>query len=205
MPRPNSPIPCGRAEPAPPRGGPPKGRWPCGETPGDSTNGVFSEGRALRVRSARPYASPGYGMITEERTNGRWPNREMLRSSANLSRGRAEPAPPGMDSIARPNACRGVSLHDLGRPVARGPMPTCLGQTHPFLPGVRSPPLRGVDHPRGDGLAGKRPGIALMAFSRRDALCASARYGRRNGKALRWHRCFYDKLVAETGQHLGLA
>jgi len=24
-----------------------------------------------------------------------------------------------------------------------------------FLPGVRSPPLRGVDHPRGDGLAGR--------------------------------------------------
>jgi hypothetical protein len=33
-----------------------------------------------------------------------------------------------------------------------------------FLAGVRSPPLRGVDHPRGDGLAGKRPGIALMAI-----------------------------------------
>jgi hypothetical protein len=49
----------------------------------------------LRVRVARPCASPGYAMITEGRTNGRWPNREMLRSRARLSRGRAEPAPPG--------------------------------------------------------------------------------------------------------------
>jgi hypothetical protein len=146
----------------------------------------LSEGPALRVRVVRRDASPGYGMITEERTNGRWPNREMLRSSASLSRGRAEPAPPGMDSIARPNACRGVSLHDLGRPVARGPMPTCLGQTHPFLPGVRSPPLRGVDHPRGDGLAGKSPGIALMAFSRRDALCASALQGLTHAEAFHY-------------------
>jgi len=56
---------------------------------------IFSEGRGLRVRVARPCASPGYAMITEGRTNGRWPNREMVRSRAGLSRGRAEPAPPG--------------------------------------------------------------------------------------------------------------
>ena len=67
---------------------------PCGEGPEIARGEVFSEGSALRVRIARPDASPGYGMITEERTNGRWPNREMLRSSASLSRGRAEPAPP---------------------------------------------------------------------------------------------------------------
>ena len=55
-----------------------------------------------------------------------------------------------------------------------------------FLPGVRSPPLRGVDHPRGDGLARKRPGIALMAFSRRDALCASALQGLTHAEAFHY-------------------
>jgi len=62
---------------------------------------IFSEGRTLRVRVVRTDASPGYGMITEERTNGQWPNREMLRSSASLSRGRAEPAPPRGETWVR--------------------------------------------------------------------------------------------------------
>jgi len=65
-----------------------------GKGRGMARKAVFSEGCAPRVRIARPNASPGYGMITEERTNGRWPSREMLLSSASLSRGRAEPAPP---------------------------------------------------------------------------------------------------------------
>jgi hypothetical protein len=83
----------------------------------------FSEGCALRVRIARPDASPGYGMITEERTNGRWPNREMLRSSASLSRGRAEPAPP-----------RGAKVGE--RPCGEKPGIMRRGG---FLEGARSP------------------------------------------------------------------
>ena len=42
-------------------------------------------------------------------------------------------------------------------------------------------------------------------FSRRGAVSAPARYGRTNGKALRCHRWFCDKLVAEARQHLGSA
>ena len=89
----------GRAEPAPPRGASLGGR-PCGGNPGTARKAVFSEGRGLRARVGRPHASPGYRMITEERTSGRWPKREMLRSSASLSRGRAEPAPPRGASLA---------------------------------------------------------------------------------------------------------
>jgi hypothetical protein len=34
---------CGRAEPAPPRGGPSRARWPCGENPGITRKAIFSE------------------------------------------------------------------------------------------------------------------------------------------------------------------
>jgi hypothetical protein len=50
---------CGRAEPAPPRGGRSKGRWPSGENPGITQKAIFSEGRTLCVRIARPYGSRG--------------------------------------------------------------------------------------------------------------------------------------------------
>jgi hypothetical protein len=76
------------------RGGTSRTRRALRGKPWDHVGEIFSEGCALRVRVVRTDASPGYGMITEERTNGRWPNREMLRSNASLSRGRAEPAPP---------------------------------------------------------------------------------------------------------------
>jgi hypothetical protein len=49
----------GRAEPAPPRGGPSRARWPCGENPGITQRSVFSEGRGLRVRVARPGSCGG--------------------------------------------------------------------------------------------------------------------------------------------------
>jgi hypothetical protein len=50
------PVPSsGRAEPAPPRGGPSKLGWPCrGEGPEMTRKAVFSEGRGLRARIARP-------------------------------------------------------------------------------------------------------------------------------------------------------
>jgi len=70
---------------------------------------------------------------------------------------------------------------------------------------VRSPPLRGIRDPSWDGLAGKGRKEREVRFSRRGAVSAPARYGRTNGKALRCHRWFCDKLVAEARQHLGLA
>jgi len=48
----------GRAEPAPPRGAS-LGERPCGGRPGDGAEGVFSEGRTLCVRTARPYPNRG--------------------------------------------------------------------------------------------------------------------------------------------------
>jgi hypothetical protein len=49
---------CGRAEPAPPRGTSPARMAVRGKV-GDDAEAVFSEGRGLRARVARPYASPG--------------------------------------------------------------------------------------------------------------------------------------------------
>jgi hypothetical protein len=49
----------GRAEPAPPRGGQAELGWPCGENPETVRKAIFSEGRGLRARVARRYASPG--------------------------------------------------------------------------------------------------------------------------------------------------
>jgi hypothetical protein len=143
--------------------------------PRDGAKGGFSEGCALRVRIARPDASRGYGMITEERTNGRWANMEMLRSSASLSRGHAEPAPPrggpskarwpcGEDletmrrvifsegrtlcvRLARLDVNRGRSWLGTSWREASGLAGACEAEANGFIAGVRSPPLRGVDHP----------------------------------------------------------
>jgi hypothetical protein len=51
------------------------------------------------------------------------------------------------------------------------------------LPGVRSPPLRGVGYPSQNGLAGKARRWRRRRFSRRDALCASALRGRAYAEA----------------------
>ena len=53
---------CGRAEPAPPRRGMPDTRRLTGKGPGDDAEGVFSEGRGLRARIARPCASRGMSL-----------------------------------------------------------------------------------------------------------------------------------------------
>jgi len=62
----------GRAEPAPPRGSA-QDAWPCGENPGITGRVVFSEGRGLRARVARPYASRGIPFPPDELTTSRWP------------------------------------------------------------------------------------------------------------------------------------
>ena len=58
----------GRAEPAPPRGGPSKLGRPSGANPGITVGAVFSEGRGLRARVARPDASRGIptGWVDDE-------------------------------------------------------------------------------------------------------------------------------------------
>ena len=47
-------LPCGRAEPAPPRGGRSEVRRPSGGRPENRRRAFFSEGRGLRVRIVRP-------------------------------------------------------------------------------------------------------------------------------------------------------
>ena len=59
----------------------------------------------------------------------------------------------------------------------------CLGGPDAVITGVRSPPLRGVDHPGEDGLAGKDRGWRARRFSRRGALCAPAKQGRARAEA----------------------
>jgi hypothetical protein len=125
-------------------------------------------------------------MIVERQTNGRWPSGDMPRWSQRLTLGRAEPAPPrgpsparmalrgkpgdnasggfpgGMRS-ARPR-CKAVLMP---RPFitqdgclgGREAMTTCLARAGPFLAGVRSPPLRGLDYPRAKWPCGASPGI----------------------------------------------
>jgi hypothetical protein len=50
---------CGRAEPAPPRGGPSRARWPTGGRSEMTRNAVSSEGRTLCVRLAWPNVCRG--------------------------------------------------------------------------------------------------------------------------------------------------
>jgi hypothetical protein len=52
-------CPRGRAEPAPPRDWSPELGWPSWESPEMTREAVFSEGRGLRARIAKPYASRG--------------------------------------------------------------------------------------------------------------------------------------------------
>ena len=110
-PRMTSCHPFGRAEPAPPRG-PSGGKRPCGKGPEMAREGVFSEGRTLCVRMARPHECRGIPFSPDDEAKGRlayW-------------------------------------AHASVKPVLS-------------YPGVRSPPLRGVEAPRRDGLAGRGSGI----------------------------------------------
>jgi len=78
-----------------PSGGQAEHGWPSGENPGITRKAVFSEGRALRVRVARPCASRGIPFPPDGLTISRWPRGHMPRLSPRLPCGRAEPAPPG--------------------------------------------------------------------------------------------------------------
>ena len=57
---------------------------------------------------------------------------------------------------------------------------------------------------RGETALGEKgPKIGEGRFSRRGAVSAPGRYGRTNGKALRCHRCLYEKPAAKKGQCWG--
>jgi hypothetical protein len=61
---------------------------------GDDAEGVFSEGRGLRVRMARPYGCQDISFPPDDEAKGPWPPGHTPRSSPCLPHGRAEPAPP---------------------------------------------------------------------------------------------------------------
>jgi hypothetical protein len=64
---------------------------------GETRNGaqvVFSEGRTLCVRVARPHECRGIPFAADGLTMSRWPRGHMPRSSPSPPCGRAEPAPP---------------------------------------------------------------------------------------------------------------
>jgi hypothetical protein len=49
------------------------------ESPEMTRKAIFSEGRGLRAREYRPYASPRYVMMTGRQATARWPSRDMSR------------------------------------------------------------------------------------------------------------------------------
>jgi hypothetical protein len=90
---------CGRAEPAPPRGGSVQGmalgwKWPSGENPGIMRRAVFSEGRTLCVRIARPVRMPRHSKIIGGKRHGGRMGTCSGGGQFRLICGRAEPAPP---------------------------------------------------------------------------------------------------------------
>jgi len=87
-------LPCGRAEPAPPRGGRSEVRRPCGGRPENRRRAFFSEGRAPRVRIVRPdeWQAMGLPPVLLREASGR--KETTFGLAWCLRRGRAEPAPP---------------------------------------------------------------------------------------------------------------
>jgi hypothetical protein len=96
---------CGRAEPAPPRDWSPELGWPSWESRGITRRAVFSEGRTLCVRVARPHASRSIPFPPDACARGRGPNGENPPRSQCRHCGRAEPAPPrgGLSELGRPS------------------------------------------------------------------------------------------------------
>jgi hypothetical protein len=92
-------LPCGRAEPAPPRGALCKLGWPCGEDLETMRGVIFSEGRGLRARVVRPHECRGIPFWPDDEARGPWPTGHMPRSSRCAPCGRAEPAPPRGASV----------------------------------------------------------------------------------------------------------
>jgi hypothetical protein len=84
-------------------------------------------------------------------------------------------------------------------PMTRWPTGDMPGWSDGAIAGVRSPPLRGVDGPSHDGLAGKGPGITRRWSSRRGAVSAPGLQGRAQAKGFHSHRMVADDAVANRG------
>jgi hypothetical protein len=69
-------------------------KWPYGKNSEMTRKVVFSEGRTLCVRVARPHKCQGIPFLPLDDAGGRWPTGHMSRSTPRLPCGRAEPAPP---------------------------------------------------------------------------------------------------------------
>jgi hypothetical protein len=146
-----------------------------GKRPGTTRKAIFSKGRGLRVRDARPFGSRGTSSLSTS-----WPEAGCL---AGTYLGEARAFPSGVRSpplrggaLPRSKAFRGKPGDNVGgdflggarspRPQIRaGPKPGHVIATHgsargrwpkggqywvwrnAFLAGVRSPPLRRVDDP----------------------------------------------------------
>jgi len=185
------------------RGGLARHGWPCGErsemTPRQSSRRGAVSAPALPGRTQTEARHDQRGQ-----SKARGPNGAIPRWKQTLIYGRAEPVPPRevcptriackgairsgrkpifsegrtlCARIERPSPCRGISLAEMARRAARGPIGRCPDEARAFLPGVRSPPLRG-------GLAqhgwpcGERSEMTPRESSRRGAVSAPVWQGR---------------------------
>ena len=164
------------------------GERPWGKNPGIMRGAIFSEGRGLRARVARPEASRGIpfpphalrmsqwprggnvgvGVMPSLRACGTRPSAGLVIRARMASRGKAgnnvEGGFLGGTRSARPQMRAGRKPRENifmgGKRWPGGLMGPSLGESEVSLTGVRNPPLRG-GQPRTRGLAGKGPGITL--------------------------------------------
>jgi hypothetical protein len=193
-------FPCWRAEPAPPRGGPSEGKMALRGSPGITREVVFSEGRGLRARTARHHGWRKVSSMGEDRRQAGCPTGTCLDQARAFLAGVRSPPLRGVDyprarrpcgaspgitregvfsegrglraHTARHHGLRKVSSMGEDRREAGCPREICLRQAGALFAGVRSPPLRGVDHPRARRPCGASPGITREGvFSEGRTLC----------------------------------
>jgi hypothetical protein len=225
-------LPCGRAEPAPPRGGPSELGWPCGENPGIMWGVVLSEGRGLRARTVRPdewqgIALPpvpfreaggqegamlGVSVMPPFRACGARPSQGWtIQARMALRRKAGDNVGGGSLGGARSPRPHGTAGRMARHCVATGAFPRSRWPRRgnvgvSVMPSFRAcgaRPSQGWTIQARMALRWKARGWRERRSSRRGAVSAPARYGRTNGKALRCHRCLSEKPVAKKGQCWG--
>ena len=186
-------------------------RWPRGGRPGDGPKGGFLGGTHPVRPPSMAKRVPRDSVFTRWPGGAGSPTGTCPGQAGIFLCGRAKPAPPGGTSpawmavrgkardaakgvfsegrtlcarIERPSPCRGISLAEMARRAARAPIGRCPDEARAFLPGVRSPPLRG-------GLAqhgwpcGERSEMTPRESSRRGAVSAPVWQGRTLARV--WH------------------
>jgi hypothetical protein len=126
-------FPCGRAEPAPPRGGQLQRRSPTGERPEMTREVVFSEGRGLRARVVRPETSRGTSILWTSRREAGGRRERAIRLALCRHRGRAEPAPPRNRNLTR--RASGFKARCIGKAPCRHYARGALGKPRSGLSG----------------------------------------------------------------------